>query len=202
MGKFKSILLFRILGFICLALFLGIGAGLGIRAVWADIAERTFEREREEFTQGILHQMNSIEVGDTLPDFPFELLTGDTVLLSEVVRQPTLLTVIQPGCDDCVEEVRLISSSIDDSSQASHFLLVSSANPRILLDWQSHSHHALKFVYDHKGIWQRNNNIEAIPFSLLLSGDRVVLKVIAGMVTAGEITDILEERNSAGAPEY
>lgn len=106
-----------------------------------------------EHTRSILDRMQTIEVGDRLPDVPMEDIDGYPHLLSELVQGQALITYTQTSCDACLMELERIAELCRNPSDYRRFIFVSTANPLHLMELRSNFGLESDFLFDEERVF-------------------------------------------------
>lgn len=138
-----------------------------------------YRAKAAEQTAAILRKMGTIEVGDTLPNFPLEDIDGKMHLLSELVTDKTLITYLRPDCDACLEELERLRSVARGPDDYEHVILITSANPM-------HMHRIPKdyglgcvILFDDERHFGTTLRIQTFPFNLVINKARVIEEINA-----------------------
>lgn len=182
-----------------LAALSGVALGLGVREVMSKQAKSDASIYRDSVLANTDSNHSIPVVGDTLSDHCFESLEGDSIRLSELVAGSTYLIFVLPSCQECLDEIRMISEMTSDSIEASRFLFISTVNPRLLVDIRNSMGQHLTFLYDHRSKWRKEQGIEIIPFSLRIDGHRAVTGVVPGALLKDEVLEVLHQQRMTGA---
>ena len=133
-----------------------------------------YRTQASEQTAAILRQMGTIEIGDTLPNFPFEDIDGKVRLLSEVVTDKTLITYIQPDCDACLIELERLKQAAKSQTDYAHILLITSANPVHMQKLRADYGLGCVILYDEERRFGSLLKIQSFPFNLVVNRQRVI----------------------------
>lgn len=173
---------------IALALLAGGTFGwLGSQA-WKQYNNYKTKSTRIETTRAILDRMRTIEIGMTLDDHIFENLDESSIVLSDLVAADSvLICIIQPQCEACEFEIQDIDAHLRETGGASHFIFVSSANPRLLRDLSAECGSDMQFLYDHRGQWLAKYDIYMFPFNIIVDSNLVVRDIVVGGISPEEI---------------
>ena len=136
--KFLTILISILV--LAIAIFLGSRAG-------KFFGERQQSKVNEEFSKQILAKMQSLNIGDTLPNHKFEVIGGDSAWLKDLLSKKCVLTVVLPECDDCLYEAQELKSALIDSNDARHFIFATWENPRTFEDMKNENNLAYHKIY-------------------------------------------------------
>jgi len=149
-------------------------------------------QQREEVTEGILQHMNTIAVGDTLPDHQFEGLDRRPMILSQMVSHKTVLVFFDPDCGSCGGELESIHQAVTRSSDYRYFLLISAGNPRMIEDMQGQYDIRSPILYDHGGKFVYGHQILTYPFNVIVDRDLVIEDIIGGSLDMEELREIID----------
>ncbi len=147
--------------------------------------------KRSGNTQSILSQMNDLKVGDKLQDYAFENLKFESVMLRPLVQQKTILFFIEPNCPACIEDMERLSTLVKTQQGASRFIIISSGNPRHLMDLRDD--YALKspILYDHERGYSSIFGVFTYPFHIVIDKEMRVIEVIASQLEDEDILGII-----------
>ena len=157
-----------------------------------------YRTQAAEQTAAILRQMGTIEVGDTLPNFPFEDIDGEIRLLSEVVTDKTLITYIKPDCDACLVELERLKQAAKSQADYEHILLITSANPLHMQKIRADYGLGCVILYDEERRFGSLLKIQSFPFNLVITGERVVEAIHANTLLPDDYERFFE---SSSHPE-
>jgi peroxiredoxin len=133
-----------------------------------------YHAQASEQTAAILRKMGTIEIGDTLPNFPFEDIDGKVRLLSEVVTDKTLITYIKPDCDACLVELERLKQAANGQEDYEHILLITSANPVHMQKMRAEYGLGCVILYDEERRFGSLLKISSFPFNLVVNRQRVI----------------------------
>ena len=168
-----------------ISIFLGIGAG---KYLW----QSTKSKQKEEISNQILAKMQNLNIGDTLPNHKFEVIGGDSAWLKDLLTEKCVLTIMLPGCEDCLYEAQELKAAITDSNDARHFIFATWENPRTFEDMKNEYALASPFLYDHKSAYFSNYDITTFPFNITLDENGVVLDMLSGSMLKEDFQEIIE----------
>jgi len=182
-SKFSTIIISILV--LAIAIFLGTRAG-------NYFGEKQKLNDREQFSQQFLAKMEHLNIGDTLPNHKFELIGGDSAWLKDLLSKKCVLTIMLPGCQDCLYEAQELKAAITDSSDARHFIFATWENPRTFEDMKNENNLASPFLYDHKRAYFSNYDITTFPFNITLDENGVVLDMLSGAMWKEDFQEIIE----------
>jgi len=146
---------------------------------------------RSDQTERLLIDHIQLGAGDTLPDQAFETLVFDTVRLSEVLSDRSVLVAVLPGCGSCLEEMGTIAEIQAARDLVGPFVFVSSGNPRELAAIRDSLGLANPFLYDHRGAFLSQFGIDIYPMCLTVSRTRELEDILIGSLLPSEIETVL-----------
>ncbi len=147
---------------------------------------------REQSLENILSEMNDLKVGDKLPDFAFENLAFESVMLRPLVQDTTILSFIQPGCPSCIQDMERLSSIVKTKESASRFIIISSGNPRHLMDLRDDYSLLSPILYDHEKGYSSIFSVFTYPFHIVIDKEMQVLEIIASQLEVEDINRLLK----------
>ena len=147
--------------------------------------------EQVKETDLVLQAMGSLAVGDTLADHVFEDLEGRPVRLSEIVLGNTWISIIEPTCESCVEDIRQLKQTLPDTSAARLFVFISASNPRYLRDLKDEIVIESAFLYDHRRTWSNRYDFYTYPFHIKIGRNLKVLEIAAGPLSREQIDETI-----------
>lgn len=165
---------------VCLALFFGAVAGSFIGKRITKQNELKLLQHRQEITEHLLTAMQTVEIGAKLPDHWFETLKEEPVLLSDVLKPGSIISVIHPDCGGCLEEIRNLTENVRDTAVLNGIVFISSGNPRILKEIVELTDLRCIVLYDHRAKWLGQFDISTFPFNIVVQEDLVIKDVYAG----------------------
>jgi len=154
-------------------------------------------KEKQEISSSILSQMHQLNIGDNLPNHRFEVLGGDSIWLNDILSERSVLMVVLPQCEDCINEVRELKAVVKDTSDSKHFIFASWENPRLLEEMKEETGLNSYFLYDHKNAYFSRFDIRTYPFNITLDKNGVVLDMLAGEMWKEDFEEIIEFNNQA-----
>lgn len=190
----KSFLVWAL--FIGGSLALGGVGGLLVSGAINESRSTEIQAKRQRLQSAILRTMQSLSVGDTLLDHTFETLDLKNVALSELIDGTTLISIMDPECHSCLEELATVSSIAGEDFLRNGLVLISEANPRLLAEIRDSLDLPSPILYDHRGQWIQHYRVTSFPFNLIVSSDLVVRRIIATQVTTEEIRALVSEQPS------
>ncbi len=149
-------------------------------------------REQKESSEKILARVQHLNVGDTLPNHKFEAIGGDSVWLRDLLTKKCVLTVVLPGCEDCLYEAQELKAAITDSNDARHFIFATWDNPRTFEDMKKEYGLTSPFLYDHKRAFFSNYDITTFQFNITLNEHGVVLDMLSGAMLKDDFEEIIK----------
>jgi len=153
--------------------------------------EDQYAARRSDQTERLLIDHIQLGAGDTLPDQAFETLVFDTVRLSEVLSDRSVLVAVLPGCGSCLEEMGNIAEIQAARDLVGPFVFVSSGNPRELAAIRDSLGLANPFLYDHRGAFLSQFGIDIYPMCLTVSRTRELEDILIGSLLPSEIETVL-----------
>lgn len=153
---------------------------------------QTTEQVKKDITESILSQMNDLKIGDKLPDYSFETLAFEPIMLSSLIHDKTILFFIQPDCPSCIYDIAKLSSFVKTQRDASRFIIISSGNPRHLMDLRDDYSLTSTILYDHERGYSSIFGIFTYPFHIVIDKDMRVLEIIASPLEDSDYTGLLE----------
>ncbi len=169
-----------------------IGKGTG-NYIW----EKQKLRKKREYTEQVLAKMQNLHIGDTLSNYKFEVIGGDSAWLYDLLSKKCVLTIVLPDCHDCIFEAQELKAAITDSIDARHFIFATWDNPRTFEDMKNENGLASPFLYDHKRVYFSNYDITTFPFNITLDENGVVLDMLSGAMWKDHFREIIEYNRTA-----
>jgi len=152
-----------------------------------------------EQTAAILRKMGTIEVGDTLPNFPLEDIDGKMHMLSELLTDKTLITYLKPDCDACLEELERLRIVANGPNDYEHVILITSANPLHMHRIRKEYGLGCVILYDDERFVGTTLRIQTFPFNLILNRDRVIEAIDGSTMLAEDYRRFFETVQPASA---
>ena len=174
----------------------GIFAGVVIASILGTIAANWFSGKQHEDRMETLRQETLAKIahlcpGFVVPDAQLETLQFEPTLLSDYVRDGTVLAFIEPGCEACMEEMSLLGQTLVDSSSFAKIVFISAGNPRELMDIAKDHATSSTILYDHKRAYCSELGIITFPFHLVVDSNLVVKEAIRGRLGEERIKNLL-----------
>lgn len=167
----------------------GFGGSHVAKTVRAIQSERQ-GRERLQVQESVLKQMGTLNVGDTLQDHVFEDLNLQPVRLSSIVSTPTIISVFDPGCDACLEELATYQQILSPAALKRNVIFISGSNPRYMAELVASTGLVSHVLYDHHSAWLGSYRILTFPFNLVRDSDLVVRRIIVGQLEEDDLGSI------------
>ncbi len=186
------------LGVVVLAAVIGAGLLLGGQAAHYATAKKQLAA-RNENTAGILSQMNTINVGDVLPDHRFEDLESNLVWLSDLLAHKTLISFYYPDCDGCILELEQLQNVCRDSADYQYFIYISSTDLQSLVEDREKHGIPLRIFYDHERAFAKELEVYTYPFNIIVNRDGLIEAIVGGALEESDFEDIIESNKVAGA---
>jgi len=140
--------------------------------------------------------MGTIEIGDTLPHFPFEDIDGKVRLLSEVVTDKTLITYLERDCDACLVELERLKQAANGQEDYEHILLITSANPVHMQKLRAEYGLGCVILYDEERRFGSMLKISSFPFNLVVNRQRVIEAIHANVLLPDDYERFFDEARS------
>ena len=153
---------------------------------------RSAEERKKEFTNTLLDQMQTLKIGDTLPDHRFEDLYRRNVYLSELLRGWTFLIFFDPYCDNCNDEMYAVNHTVSKLKEYGYFIFISGENPRLIEEMPGLTDLKSPVLYDHHREFINRFKIFTFPFNIVIDTDLVVREIYGEALTPEEITRVIE----------
>jgi peroxiredoxin len=194
MARMKSSLIWVLGGaVVVLAYVIGVQAAALFERWNLSRNEDQYHAQAVEQTASILRQMGTIEVGDTLPNFPFEDIDGKVRLLSEVVTDKTLITYVERGCDACLLQLERLKQAANGQADYDHILLIASANPVHMQKLRVDYGLGCVILYDEERRFGSLLKIQSFPFNLVVNRQRVIEAIHANVLLPNNYERFFEE---------
>lgn len=182
----------RITTVLCGLVVIGLASILGVLA--GNMVE-SFKRQaqREEATQGILEHMQSINVGDTIPDYQFENLDNQQVRLSELISERTVLVFFDPYCHHCLVQLDSMELALGDSWAGEYIILISAAKLQDLQAVRDERNIRSWILWDRGDAYADMLNVFTKPFNIAIDADMVIHDIVAGPLTVSDIQRLVKQ---------
>ncbi len=179
-----------------LVLVISLGLLVGNQAAYF-MKDQQKLKARSKRTSAILDQMNTIEVGDTLPDYRLETLDGDFVWISDLLTDKTLVSFYHPACYDCTSEIELLSNTCSDLFAYRHFLFISSTDPATLRKHRDSLGFPVQFLHDKDREYANHLHVVNYPFNVIVDRAGRIKEIINGTLYEREIQSIIESNQTS-----
>jgi ABC-type uncharacterized transport system ATPase component len=167
----------------------GIGGKLVSNSV-RSYKENMHAQARVYLQTSVLEQMETLEVGDTLRDHVFEDLDLKPVRLRDVLLNTTIISVLDPGCEACLEEVAMLQHTLADSILRRTLIFISGGNPRYLSELMVSTNLPSMMLYDHHSLWLGSYKVITFPFNIVVDTELVVQRIIIGQLTVRDLKSL------------
>jgi peroxiredoxin len=162
-------------------------------AMKADDALQEKREYRREFTRGVLKSMNTLQVGDVLPDYQFEDGSHNPLTLSGLATGNTLLIFFDPTCDGCDDELRAINDAVTDTLDYRRFRLICAGDSGLVAEKVEMLDLHSPLLHDHSGDYFFQIGVFTYPFNIIVNKDRVIQDMIAGSLDRMDLTRFVEK---------
>ncbi len=146
------------------------GRWLGTRKSMAD---------SRQTTNRVLEKMDGIGPGDTLPTYTFYDIWGEERNLRQEVNQVSIISIIEPQCESCLHQLRVIEEW-QKRTPCLKIILISSDSPfhtrRILDQFEL----TAVVLYDHERHYGEHLNISVFPFNCLVRQNIEIVDIYVG----------------------
>ncbi|MBN1213453.1 MAG: redoxin domain-containing protein [candidate division Zixibacteria bacterium] len=186
----KYLLVFAVAA--AVAYFSALKVGAYINNKRLEQKKQAVEQNRKDFTKTILDKMQTLSIGDTLPDHRFEDLYRRPVYLSELLKGQTILIFFDPYCENCNEEMNAVNQAVTELREYEYFIFISGENPRLIEEIPELSELKSPVLYDHHREYIDRFKIFTFPFNIVIDKDRVVREIYGQALTPEEITRVIE----------
>lgn len=173
------------------AYFLGVKAAGIINERRADKMEAEMLVARDSTTVEILKKMDTVHAGDTLFDYQFVDLAGDTVNLADQVTGKTLMTFITAACPACARELERIAALAAEAPASSRVVLVAGDRVEDLTAMRDKYGLTCPILRDIKGEYSAYYGIMSVPFNIIVDENLAVENIIVGIMTEREIEKVI-----------
>ncbi|MEK7774372.1 MAG: redoxin domain-containing protein [Candidatus Zixiibacteriota bacterium] len=147
--------------------------------------EMHFQR-RQEMTQAFLERSDVIEVGAKWPDFTLQTLDGEWTSFSQLIKDTTILLIVQPGCESCELELDGLGSLLTDTATCSRIVLVSDGYPLDLAQIRKSRMIRSPILIDRGREMSASMGGFIYPLNITVSPDLTIISVVAGRLTEEE----------------
>ena len=158
-----------------------------------DEHEQLKEKARQEYTESILNSMQTMAIGDTLPDFVFEDLNRQPRRLSDLVNNRTVISFFDPHCENCDEEMIKVRQAVANETEAGYFVFISSANPRLIEEMRGLVGLKSPVLYDHRAEFMRSYDIFTYPFNVIVDENLVIQDIIIDTLDESDLKKIINK---------
>lgn len=148
---------------------------------------------QRDYTRHVLKSMNSLRVGDTLPDYRFENTEHNPLVLSDVVAENTLLIFFDPSCDGCDHELSALEEVIAGTLESQRFLAICSGDSGLVTEKVAQFDIGGRLLYDPSGDYFAQTGVFSYPFNIMINRDRVIQDMIAGSLDRTDLAQFLNE---------
>ncbi len=154
--------------------------------------QQAVEQKKKDFTDALLAHMQSLNIGDTLPDHRFEDLYRRPVYLSSLVQGQTILIFFDPYCENCNEEMNTVNRTLSTTREYECFIFISGGNPRLIEEMPALSELKSPVLYDHNREYINRFKIFTFPFNVVIDKNLVIQEIYGETLTPDEIKRIIK----------
>lgn len=170
---------------------LALALGSAIRAQRPSVDEARKEEQRRQ-TAEILEEMNTIAVGDRLPDHLLMDPEQNPLPLSEMVDRKTLIIFFEPSCGGCRYEMQELSRVLPKLPQSPPLVMISAADREQIEEVRFEFQFPHPILHDEDAALTQSLRILAYPFNVIVDENMVIRDVIAGALPEEELLAILQ----------
>lgn len=170
----------------------GVGGSLVSKSVRSQQTEQEAQM-RVELQESVLRQMGSLEIGDTLQDHLFEDVHLNPVQLSQIISGTTIISVFDPGCDACLEEIATYQRCLPEAVLTKRVVFISAGNPRYIAELVESTGLQSHVLYDHHSAWLGSYRILTFPLNIVVDSSLVVSKIVIGSTVEDELKTLGNE---------
>lgn len=156
-------------------------------------AQQGKRQVRREFTESVLRSMNSLQVGQVLPDYQFEDLAYNPQTLSDLATENTLLIFFDPACEGCDDELAAINEAVTDSIGYQRIRLITSGDSGMVAAKVARFALHSPLLYDRSGDYFFQLGVFTYPFNIIINKERVIQDMIAGTLDHTDLTRFIEK---------
>lgn len=173
---------YKFLVIIC-SLLAGTAAGIAIAFVIKNNRENDLSKQKVALGHSILEGTGKISIGDSLPDHVFLALNGSRISLSNLCQDVTVLTLIDPSCEQCLEELVALPDETKGLLPEDNFLVIAASNPVEMSKIREETKFGAVYLYDFRGEWITGNRLSVFPCNLFVNRNLRLAYVVAGKLT-------------------
>ena len=185
----KLIFFLVIVGVSSAAYFFGVEAASFLNSMRTE----TKKKENLKFRDLTLDKMQTIQIGERLPNHLFYELNGNMLELQKIrLQEVSIFTYATTECHFCDEQFEILSGFSADSTLMSRIWIVSPSNPFELFKLNKRFNNRFKILYDHDSQFCDNLKIMTFPFHIIVESDFVIKDIVVGQMGTNEIKEILK----------
>ena len=143
-------------------------------------------------TEAILRGMNTIAIADTLPDYQFNDIDGNSYRLSALTSDTTLLVFFDPMCEGCEAEMSTLSRLGIDSSDRRRMILISRGPIDLIEEARDRFGLHTRILHDRDGIYMERLQITTIPFNVVVHNGRAISHIVAGSLDSIDLAQFIK----------
>lgn len=172
---------------IVVSLLAGTAAGISISLLIKNNRENSLSKQKVALGHSILEGTGKISIGDSLPDHDFLGLSGSRISLSNLCEDVTVLTLIDPSCEQCLEELVALPDEAKGLLPEDNFLVISASSPVELSTIRDETKFGAVYLHDFRGEWITENKLSVFPCNLFVNRSLRLAYVVAGKLTRRDI---------------
>ncbi|TFH57888.1 MAG: TlpA family protein disulfide reductase [Candidatus Zixiibacteriota bacterium] len=156
-------------------------------------AEREYLKRRTKDSEELLAGANRQIVGEKLPDHQFQDISGNIVLLSDLLKQKTVVSFVSSNCEGCLQQAEKIAAVARDSADFACFIMIALNEIDELAAFREEVNLMCPLLYDHNGEYvTKFFNNYVTPTSMIVNESGIVESVVAGHLTDREINEVMD----------
>lgn len=184
-----------LLGVVCFVALVTLAVILGTEAA-SFLQERRAVQERDRITEAVVREMGTLNIGDTLANFPLtDVETGDSVYLSELSKEGLLIVFAQTTCGMCDVQLRALQEILGKGLVGDRVAIIIGEGAAEAIEYERKYKLQCRFLYDESNQYRSKYKIMDSPFNLVLSNKGIISDLVVGRMTGSEMTERLESVN-------
>jgi len=170
------------------AYFIGIGVGEAINSSH----DENYKTVRRMRTIELLEQMGSVNIGDTVSLNDLSNLNSHGLDIRTHLAPKTELLFVDPGCEQCIEELKDLKSTVKSKRLLGYFVIITNKDPALLNELLDDIGLACPVLVDETGDFTSRLGIFTYPFNICIGPSLVIVDIIAGRLIEDDINGIID----------
>lgn len=154
-------------------------------------SSNNYLKSRKFITESLVRKMGTLEIGSPMPNALFLDERGERVRLSDAITSSAILMFVDPECGTCLEEIENLYAATRELELDEKVFLITRSQAAIGQWLDKRLLPDVIVLRDEDGSYHVSQNIEAIPFSIIVGPELRITEFISGVVLTSEFDSIV-----------